>query len=110
MYIKRNADGAIVAVSKVAEPGIQEHLADDSAELQAFLQSLRSDTQLSLEESDQEMARVMEDLVYLLIEREIIRFTDLPQPAQAKMMARREMRDKVRGVDLLGDEDEGVGL
>ncbi len=109
MYVKRDLTGAVVAVSRDAEAGF-DHLSDDHPELRAFLKALQAEVPNNLQESDLEMARVMEDLIYLLVERGTILFTDLPQPAQAKLLARREMREKVRGVDLLGDEDEGLGL
>jgi hypothetical protein len=105
MYIKRNSQRDIVAVSLTAEPGFDETLADDAPEVQAFLTRFQSQPPKGLAESDLEMVRVLEDLVSLLIERNVIRFTDLPTAAQTKLLSRRELRGQHQGINLLSDED-----
>ncbi len=58
-------------------------------------------------DSDAGMVRVLEDLVDVLITRGVIQFTDLPVPAQAKLLQRRETRANLANrLDLLGDEGE----
>ncbi len=105
MYIKRNSQRDIVAVSLTAEPGFDETLADDAPEVQAFLTRFQPQPPKGLAESDLEMVRVLEDLVSLLIERNVIRFTDLPTAAQTKLLSRRELRGQHQGINLLSDED-----
>jgi hypothetical protein len=105
MYIKRNDQREIVAVSVTHEPGFDETLADDAPEVQAFLMRFQPQRQKDLAESDLEMVRVLEDLVSLLIERNVIRFTDLPTAAQTKLLSRRELRGQHQGMNLLSDED-----
>jgi len=106
MYIKRNEQNQIVAVSKTAESSVMEFIADDSVELQEFLQTIKSQHQITLEETDQAMARVLEDVVNLLVEQGTIRFTDLPDAAQIKLLSRRELRGSRQGVYLLDDGDD----
>lgn len=105
MYIKRNDQGQIIALSRQAEPGY-ELASEESEELLAFLQSLKPEWQKSLAESDLDMVRVLEDLVAVLIERSVIRFTDLPAAAQTKLMYRRELRKPTQKVDLLDSDDD----
>lgn len=105
MYIKRNAAGELIAVSKVADSDFVESMADNALELLAFIQQEKTAEQLALEQTDQTMARVMEDVVNLLVERGVIRFTDLPDAAQHKLLNRRELRGKRQGIDLLDDGD-----
>lgn len=105
MYLKRNAQGEIVALSKVAAADFIEQVRDDDAQLLAFLQSAKSLEQLTLEQTDTAMARVLEDVVSLLVEQGVIRFTDLPSAAQDKLLARRELRGKRQGIELLDDGD-----
>jgi hypothetical protein len=105
MYIKRNDQGQIIALSRQAEPGY-ELASEESEELLAFLQSLKPERQKSLAESDLDMVRVLEDLVAVLIERSVIRFTDLPAAAQTKLMYRRELRKPTQKVDLLDSDDD----
>lgn len=105
MYIKRNDAGEILAVSKVALSGFIEASAADTQAIMAFMQAEKSVQQLTLEQTDQAMARVVEDLVGLLIERDVIRFTDLPDAAQTKLLSRRELRKPNQDMNLLDDED-----
>lgn len=105
MYIKRNSMGELIAISKEPNAGFAEILEDDAPELLAFLREAKTAHQLALEQSDQPMARVMEDVVNLLVEQGVIRFTDLPDAAQHKLLNRRELRGKRQGIKLLDDGD-----
>lgn len=105
MFIKRNEKAEIIALSKVIAVGFNEQLPDDDAQIIAFLHSAKTAGQLALEQTDQTMARVMEDVVNLLVEQGVIRFTDLPDAAQHKLLNRRELRGKRQGIDLLDDGD-----
>lgn len=106
MYIKRNTAGNLIAVSKVADEGFLEVVADDAAELRLFLEQKKTAEQLALEQTDLTMARVLEDVVTLLVEQGVIRFTDLPDAAQHKLLNRRELRGKRHGINLLDDGDD----
>ena len=106
MFAKRNEKGEVVAISKIAEGDFTESLADDALEIAQFLKNEKSVEQLALEQTDQAMARVLEDVVSLLIEQGVIRFTDLPAMAQDKLLARRELRGKRQGIQLLDDDDD----
>ncbi len=46
----------------------------------------------ALSQTDTSLVRVLEDLIDVLITRGVIQFTDLPEPAQAKLLERRETR------------------
>ena len=46
------------------------------------------------ERLDQEFIRVIEDVIYLLIERRVFLLTDLPEAAQQKLAERRNLRGK----------------
>lgn len=105
MYIKRDAAGELITVSKIAESDFVEAVADDAQELLAFIQQEKTAEQLALEQTDQTMARVLEDVVNLLVEQGVIRFTDLPDAAQHKLLNRRELRGKRQGIYLLDDGD-----
>lgn len=63
-------------------------------------------TLAGLVQSDLALARVLEDLIDVLIERQVLRFTDLPQAAQDKLVQRRSLRDDVRRLQLLEDDEE----
>lgn len=106
MYVKRDHSGHIQTISRESSDEISEFLADDSEELQLFFSRPADSRRKTLAETDLEMARVLEDLVGLLIERNLIRFTDLPAAAQTKLLSRRELRRETQGMDLLDDADD----
>lgn len=59
-----------------------------------------------LSQSDTGLARVLEDLVEVLITRGTIQFTDLPEAAQAKLLERRQTRANLsQRLNLLPDDD-----
>jgi len=106
MYIKRNMQGEIITVSSLPLDSTSEEINDHSSELQLFLNSDGNSQLQSLEQSDQAMARVLEDVVNLLVDQGTIRFTDLPEAAQQKLLSRREMRGQRKGMELLDDGDD----
>jgi hypothetical protein len=106
IYARKNADGRIVAISRNpdADPGWSA-LPDDAPEVQDFIEELAKRGQDdALRDSDLSFVRVLEDVIDLLIERGVIRFTDLPLPAQTKLLQRRDRRRQKQGLQLLGDE------
>ena len=61
----------------------------------------------SLSETDIGLARVLEDLIDVLITRGVVQFTDLPQAAQAKLLERRQTRaTRTRRLSLLPDDSD----
>ena len=103
-YVKRGARGEIQAVSEVPEKGFGEEVDENDADLRAFLRGFEPH---ALADTDLSFIRVLEDLIDLLISRNVIRFTDLPTAAQRKMLDRRELRDQLRpSLDLLEDGDD----
>lgn len=60
-----------------------------------------------LSESDADMARIVEDLIDVLMNRGLIQFTDLPEAAQSKLLARRQSRAELTNrLTLLGENDD----
>ena len=105
MFIKRDNAGKIVTISKVQDGDSLEYMEDDNPELQIFMRSLKIYQQHELAQTDQSMARVVEDVINLLVEKNLIFFTDLPDAAQKKLLVRRAMRGKHVSVDLIDDND-----
>jgi len=63
-------------------------------------------------QSDLSLARVIEDLIEVLIDRKVIMFTDFPAGAQEKLRARRGLRKEFSLVEDLfggGDDDNFEG-
>ncbi|RUR52408.1 tryptophan synthase subunit beta like protein [Vreelandella populi] len=103
LYIKRNAQGEVVMLSKEHSPECNESIAPDSPEVLAFLAD-RPKSSANFLASDLAFVRVVEDILAVLLEKGIISFTDLPAPAQRKVMERQSLRAK-NDVGLLSDDD-----
>jgi len=102
-YILKNAQGEVVAVSASENLGADWRFVEDSSkEYMDFLEKslAKSDP---FRESDIHLARVLEDLITLLIDRNMIRFTDLPAPAQKRLNDRQSLRKKTQLSSLLDD-------
>lgn len=101
IYVQRDAQGRVTAISLTRDAAHPEGMEETAAEAVAFNAAVGGE----LARSDLALARVLEDLMEVLIDKAVIRFTDLPAAAQKKLMARRSLRAEHRGVNLIGDED-----
>lgn len=105
-YVLRHPDGSIASISREERSG-GEWLSADHADIQAFL-SQSHDTLSELDQSDASLVRVLEDLIDVLITKNVIRHTDLPAAAQSKLMQRKDMRSRLAGALQLLDQDNGI--
>jgi hypothetical protein len=100
-YVQLDESGQVIAMSAEPKPGFDE-IAADSPELNMFFE--RSGVALSVfHASDAGVIRVLDDLINLLVDGNIIRFTDLPQEAQAKLLERRSLREASGHWEFLED-------
>lgn len=115
LLCRRDAEGRIVALTrqtlnaqKIQMGGWQAVSAADP-EVEAFVQDLSSEA-TALSQTDSGLARVLEDLIDVLINRGLLQFTDLPEAAQAKLLERRQTRASLghRLQPLLLDDDNGL--
>lgn len=101
-YIKRGADQRICAVSVSPQEGFETLVDDQDTELQQFLASITSENELA--RSDLEFVRVLEDLVDVLMAKNVLLFTELPEQAQTKILERQALRRGDNALDLLGSD------
>lgn len=105
-YLERDQDGKIVGLTAVATPSAQEYRDASDPEVDAFLHQMDADkVRQLLNSSDAEMVRVIEDLVNLLIQKDVICFTDLPIAVQHKLIDRDQARKQIH---LLIDDSDHV--
>ncbi len=116
LLCRRNADGHVVALTRQVlsnedvEAGSWEVASAADPDVQAFLRDVSSKSQL-LSQTDAGLARVLEDLIDVLINRGLIQFTDLPEAAQAKLLDRRQTRaSMVNRLELLPDDSDSLRL
>lgn len=104
-YIKRNTAGQISAVSEEALPGFSEATDKDADDIAAFGVELIGSDEAELIKTDLEFVRVLEDVIELLMAKNVIQFTELPDASQAKMLKRKKLRDGITSkLDLLDEE------
>lgn len=101
IYVKRDANGAVVAVSKEPSPDF-EILADTPAsEIDEFLGAVAGS---EFQTSDLSFIRALDDVIDLLISKNVILFTELPSVVQEKFTERAAMRERRRdALNLLED-------
>lgn len=107
-YVTRDEDGEIVSVSDQQTAFESEQLPYGHPEVKEFLEKNRpQDVQGALRKSDTEMSRIIEDLIDVLVKKNIINFTDLPLPAQKKLVGRQKLRRDLSALtNLVSDADD----
>ncbi|MCE8027058.1 MULTISPECIES: hypothetical protein [Halomonadaceae] len=109
MYIKRNESGQVVQVSHEATAECREFLPSGSSELQEFVSKGGDDVDnLALSKSDLAFVRVLEDVINVLMDKGVISFTDLPEPAQQKLLERQSLRKRRNSIGLMSDTDNDI--
>ncbi len=108
-YVKRDQDGNISSLLSHCENNITEELPADHPDIIAFLNqsSVNDYTSHLLYQSDYEFIRVLEDLIDVLLDKNIILLTDLPPPAQQKVMKRKQIRQQY-GHSILSDDNDDI--
>lgn len=108
LYAERDADGVIVAIRKIAESEAaaagKERIG--TSELVGFLaeSEARLPYERLLAQLDTDVIRVLDDLVDLLVRKNVILFTDLPEEARQKLYERKRVRHKMQEQQLLTDD------
>ena len=106
LYVERDRDGKIIALHSSPEPnaGEQKSVIDD--EILEFLHTTVSadSRKLLLSLSDRGIIRLLEDLIDLLIQKNIIFFTELPPQAQERITNRKRIREKIASQELMVDD------
>jgi hypothetical protein len=110
-FAQRDKQGRIIALFSEPRAEAQEAIAASHEEVLAFLLSGNSDqteTKSYLSQTDDEMIRVVEDVIDLLIKKNLILLTDLPAAAQDKLVMRKRLRAKFLLEDTVLIEDDNI--
>lgn len=104
-YVLRDDEGVVVSVHRDPIPGSHVLSADDP-EVLAFIQGTQTTESTSYASLDAHLVRVLEDLIDVLIERNVLMVTDLPPEAQQKLFDRKSFRSRAQkhALRLFGDE------
>jgi hypothetical protein len=105
VFVERNAHGAIIALYHEARPNCSESLAENDPQVLSFI-GISSE---QFNSSDTSLIRVIEDLVDVMIDKNLLRLTDLPLAAQEKLLSRKTLRKRLsNSLDILIDSDQGL--
>ncbi|MFD1384862.1 hypothetical protein ACFQ45_15950 [Rhodanobacter aciditrophus] len=99
LYAKVNENGDIIDVATQQSDEYTLLVAPDNPVVAQLLEAKldENSSRELLETSDQDMMRVLEDLIDLLSEKRIIQFTELPLAAQKKLLSRKWVRGIQKG-------------
>jgi len=103
LFVERGTDGKIIALYNAPHPSALEQRSLMDEEVLAFFNATESWKQL-MSFSDLATIRILEDLIDVLVRKNVIQFTELPEQAQHRILERKQMREKIVVHDLLVDE------
>ncbi len=114
-YIQRDNDGKVISLKRESDQYHDEFLPPTHSEIVGFLatsikESNESDSKETLSESDKDFTRATEDLINLLVEKNIILFTELPVEVQAKMAGREKLRSNLNNEKPNSFLDDGDSI
>ena len=106
MYIERSADGKIIGLRKEPGPNSAEVKSLSDQEVVEFLeQNLESDKlKILLSQTDMSFIRLLEDLIDLLMKKNIVILTEFPEKAQEKLIGRKRIREKISSQNLVVED------
>lgn len=109
-YIHRNKKGEIISLHDSPKVKSDQWLEVTDSEVFDFLKQSESSNHAveSLINSDHEMVRVIEDLIDLLMKKDIFNYTDLPEAVQIKLNDRKKLRKDANSLSGLIDEDDTI--
>ena len=91
-FVKRDHTGRITAMFDRAQSDAAEQLPAHSPEVTLFLFGPPTERARDMLASDLELVRVIEDLIEVMVGKNVIQFTDLPDAVRQKVFARKEKR------------------
>lgn len=109
-YVQRDETGNIISLSDKRDNDSSEFLPLNHPEILVFLHKgdISDPGRFALSFSDNELVRVIEDLVDLLIRKQIILYTELPNPAQQKLLLRTKLRENIHSLENLIVEEQDI--
>ena len=95
LYALRDEQDNIMAVSERAISADWKPISLEDEALHAFLNKNPAIGNKVMQAADADFIRVLEDVIDLLIDKELIQFTELPPPVQTKLLNRRRYREEL---------------
>ncbi|MDH5297853.1 MAG: hypothetical protein OEV91_02425 [Desulfobulbaceae bacterium] len=107
LYIERDKDGVIVALRHSPSSVATEKKSIMDDEVVEFFRNASADPFSNLlTASDIGIIRIVEDVIELLVRKNVILFTELPIEAQQKIEQRQMLRERREGEGYMIDADD----
>lgn len=111
LYVSRDKSGLISGIFLSPNPEATEFLPDEHPDVLQFFggelpEGLKHHALMDLTQSDIGFIRVIEDVVDILIKKNILTFTDLPEKVREKILSRKDARGRLAGSNDLVVPDE----
>ena len=112
-YVQRDSSGRVSAIFQKPQKNAGELLPDDHPDLKSFFGGIlpqihQENGTLHLTQTDIGLIRVIEDLIDVLIDKNILMLTDLPVEAREKIMFRKSTRERLSGPDGLIESEPDI--
>lgn len=111
IYIKRNSENEIVDIQFDAKEGYEKSSIFNE-EIKSFIRNSNNAQLIKnvMSTLDLDMVRVTEDIIDVLIQKELILFTDLPEAVQNKLVFKRFLRESLNPMENLMDDDDDINF
>ncbi len=108
LYVERNQEGEIISVRRDGgEPGMEAKQAVDNEILEFLSKNGSQDSILHLLSTlDAGVIRILEDLIDLLVDKNIIMFSELPEEAQEKLRSRKKLRRQIGKASVIIEDSD----
>jgi hypothetical protein len=108
LYVERNERGEIIAIRRDQKGAAGEVKEKVDEEIRLFLgeNDGKDDGRPNIAALDTATIRVIDDIVELLVRKNLIMFSELPEAARDKLLARRRMRALIQDGGSIVDESE----
>lgn len=108
LYVERNTEGEIISVRRDPDgPEMEQKQAVDDELLMFLSKNGSKDSILHLLSTmDVSIIRILEDLIDLLVDKNIIMFSDLPEQAQEKLRGRKHLRQQMGKATLIIEDSD----
>jgi hypothetical protein len=112
-YVSRDASGLVTGIFLKSQPNVTEFLPNDHPDILRFFggvlpQNITNNALMDLTQSDIDFIRVIEDLVDILVNKNVITFTDLPPKVREKIVNRLDARGRLAGTNDIVVTDNGL--
>ena len=92
-FVSRTATGQIESLHRHQSEDAREFMSENHPDVLAFL-GVAPARREDFDRLDADFVRVLEDVIDTLIVKHVLNLTDLPEQAQAKLLARKSFRER----------------